>query len=99
MMVQGDPNFERRFYVPPTDNYIWKCTGHEDNVESVSWIDPKSNHFLTASLDGTVKMWDCSTGKHVDNVVEGQADGFYCMEALHQGTKILTAAASRPLSG
>lgn len=32
--------------------------GHSDGISSVSWEKPFSKRFLTASHDGTVRLWD-----------------------------------------
>ena len=43
-----------------------KCTltGHSGSVHSVAY-SPDGKHFVSGSLDKTVKVWDSQTGKEV----------------------------------
>lgn len=46
-------------YLSMHDNsFIRYFKGHEDRVTSLC-VSPSSDHFLSASLDNTVRLWDC----------------------------------------
>merc|ERR1712159_962315 len=89
-MVQGDPNFEKRFFVPPVCGKDQKFIGHEDNVEDVAFVDKTSHTFLSCSIDGSVKLWDLKAGSVKEDVIQGRKDGFYCMSVVQMGSRLVT---------
>eukprot|EP00391_Amoebophrya_sp_Ameob2_P011026 CAMPEP_0178990618 /NCGR_PEP_ID=MMETSP0795-20121207/5060_1 /TAXON_ID=88552 /ORGANISM="Amoebophrya sp., Strain Ameob2" /LENGTH=548 /DNA_ID=CAMNT_0020682211 /DNA_START=265 /DNA_END=1911 /DNA_ORIENTATION=+ len=89
MMVEGDPNFGKRFFVPPSKGKKFKFSGHEDNVEAVAWIDSKSEFFVTGSIDGSLRVWDSTTGKLAHKLVEDIPGGVYCVNVMNEGARCL----------
>ncbi|CAD7967599.1 unnamed protein product [Amoebophrya sp. A120] len=89
MMVEGDPNFGKRFFVPSSRDKKFKFSGHEDNVEDVKWIDAKGNFFVTGSIDGSIRVWDSTTGKLSHKLIEDIAGGVYCMNVFNAGERLL----------
>jgi len=63
----------------------WQCTQtfewHSKRVTQVMF-DPKDNSFASTSLDGTVKIWNISSGMCIITL-DGHPDGLHC---LHYGT-------------
>lgn len=56
-MVEMDPNFQKRFYIPEMHNSVRKpFDGHNDNVESVAWLS--DTQFISCSLDSEMRIWD-----------------------------------------
>jgi len=94
MMVQGDPSFEKRFFVPPVLKYDYKYNGHEDNVEDLCWLNNTDPYFISCSLDGSIKIWDASTGKFKENVVSEYESGIYCITVLQEGKKVISGHGS-----
>jgi COMPASS component SWD2 len=47
-----------RYLCMHDNSFIRYFKGHEDRVTSLS-LSPGSDHFLSASLDNTVRLWDC----------------------------------------
>merc|ERR1719265_1519698 len=48
--VEGDPNFSKRFIMPPMIPSVQKFSGHNDNVEAVCWL--AGDQFASCSIDG-----------------------------------------------
>lgn len=56
--VEGDPNFSKKFVMPPMVISRQKYAGHNDNVESVSWL--QKGMFLSSAIDGELCVWDAA---------------------------------------
>jgi WD40 repeat protein len=57
-MVENDPSFGRKFYMPEDVNKIASFDGHAGNVECVAWLN--GSIFVTGSLDGSLKFWNAA---------------------------------------
>src|SRR5437867_1982910 len=53
--------FVQHFFTPPKH---FTYTGHSDYVSSVAW-SPDGKRIASASGDGTVQVWNASSGGHV----------------------------------
>jgi COMPASS component SWD2 len=53
-------NDQLRYLDTHTDNYIRYFEGHEGSVTCLE-IHPGNDHFISCSLDNTVRLWDLST--------------------------------------
>jgi WD40 repeat protein len=62
--------------------YRWK---HAGGVEAVAYF-PDGRNVLTGSADGTVRMWDVSTGR--DTVLRGQGGPIYSVAVSHDGKHV-----------
>jgi WD40 repeat protein len=47
-----------------TKRRVQELVGHSDNVTSVA-VNPNGRRIVTGSLDGTVRLWDSSTGQEI----------------------------------
>ncbi len=91
-MISPSP---QRFFVPPTETFKHRCGDHADNVEGVAWLDNRSDVFLSCSLDGCIRLFEASTGKLKDTVVEGQQGGIYSMNVINNGYNVLAGMGRR----
>ncbi len=62
-----------------------KWDRHSGSVEGVAFL-PDSRHVVSASSDGTLRLWDVTTGETV-RAMEGANLGAYCLAASADGTK------------
>ncbi|CAD7967383.1 unnamed protein product [Amoebophrya sp. A25] len=95
MMVEGDPNFGKRFFVPPSRERKWKYSAHEDSVESVTWVSKTSDYFLTCSLDGSLRLFDVNTGKQHKKLIEDVEGGIYCVNVINGGEKCIAGCGGK----
>ncbi|HYV34765.1 MAG TPA: WD40 repeat domain-containing protein [Gemmataceae bacterium] len=63
--------------------------GHNGFVHHVA-ISPDGKLMATASLDGTVKLWDAKTGKEL-KTLKGHAGQVYCVAFNHDGTLLASS--------
>lgn len=56
-----------------SDRYIWTLYGHEREVYAVSF-SPEEYTLASASMDGTVRVWDTYTGRLIQ-IIEGYGAG------------------------
>jgi len=98
MMVEGDPNFGKRFMLPPAIDRL-KKHDHNDNVEGVGWLS--DNEYISVSLDQEMKIWDITKitkEKHPKpaRTIQGADHGFYSVNVM-EGTpiKVLTGLGSK----
>jgi WD40 repeat protein len=71
-------------------HHIATLTGHQNSVRNASF-SPDGRHLVTASWDGTARLWDVATGKEI-TVLRGHQG-----EVLHaafnpDGTRVVTAS-------
>lgn len=109
--VLGDPNFQSRFYVPSQYSRLLKFQGHQDNVETVKWLNKTTDEFLSCSLDGCVLLWNASNEKATENaasngkdlkpeppttvVVKDQPGGVYGIDVLASGKEFVGCLGAR----
>ena len=69
--------------------------GHSNKVTSVAW-SPDGTHILTASMDGTARIWDATTGENTLTLTLTHADKDRLTSVAWSpdGTHILTASRS-----
>ncbi|MCI0603813.1 hypothetical protein L0156_12460, partial [bacterium] len=71
-------NDQRVLYASSDKAFVWPpqksepvplCVGHSDNIRSIS-LDENEKRILTASLDGTARLWNSDSGwcEHVYNI-------------------------------
>lgn len=107
LMVEEDPTFGKRFIVPDTIASLKKYEVHNDNVEDVCWLSDE--HFVSCSLDKVIAVWNANDAAKYPRPVEmleGHAEGIYCLRSDGQGNLISGAASAElflwdmsPLSG
>lgn len=97
-MVESDPNFQRRFYIPEVYNAVCKpYEGHNDNVEDVAWIS--DTQFISVSIDHDIKIWDItnSATKAIRSIEAGV--GLYAVGVIedkkNNKSKFITGSASK----
>eukprot|EP00746_Dinoflagellata_sp_MGD_P078736 gnl/MRDRNA2_/MRDRNA2_31463_c0_seq1.p1 gnl/MRDRNA2_/MRDRNA2_31463_c0~~gnl/MRDRNA2_/MRDRNA2_31463_c0_seq1.p1 ORF type:complete len:582 (+),score=130.65 gnl/MRDRNA2_/MRDRNA2_31463_c0_seq1:84-1748(+) len=94
MMVEGDPNFGKRFYVPPMLSERQKFAYHNDNVEAVCWLNDEQ--FASCAIDGDIMIWNANDeGKKVKPVQTfscAGGKGIYCMNATNDGKFLVTGS-------
>lgn len=97
MMVQNDPNFGKKFYMPPMISARQVFEYHNDNVEAVCWL--KEDKFASCSIDGDIMIWDSKAeGKKVRPLKTYSSEsgkGYYCMKATLDGTGLLTGSGDK----
>jgi len=69
---------------------------HADGVKTVSW-SPDGRSILTGCRDGTLALWEASTGKKL-RVLEGHAGGVTCAVFSADGGRILSGSQDRTLA-
>ena len=47
-----------------TGGHVFTYHGHTSGVNAVAW-SPNGKHIASASFDGTVQVWDATTGRNV----------------------------------
>jgi WD40 repeat protein len=68
-----------------------KLEGHNGWVESVA-ISPDSRRVLSASRDGTIRLWEIATGKELHQF-EAHAGGALCVAFTLDGTMAVSGGA------
>jgi len=91
-MVENDPNFGKKFHIPPTRSANCKYEGHAETVEAVRWLE--GNRFVTASLDGDLKWWEFNQlmpteCKKAIRTVTVDPKGIYCFDLSQDETTAL----------
>ncbi len=88
----GNRGWEWRYLVRKCDGDREPLTGHTAGVWSVAH-HPKMDEVATASIDGTVRLWDVKTGA-TTAIFEGHRGG---VQQLANATKTLTAVQKAPV--
>eukprot|EP00397_Hematodinium_sp_SG-2012_P007006 GEMP01007046.1.p1 GENE.GEMP01007046.1~~GEMP01007046.1.p1 ORF type:complete len:525 (+),score=108.91 GEMP01007046.1:134-1708(+) len=93
-MVEGDPNFQKRFYIPTMAGSTRKYEGHNDNVEDVQWLS--DTQFISCSLDSEMRVWDISDPRAVRTIAGADA-GIYALSVIEDpnNPKALTGLGSK----
>ena len=65
--------------------------GHSSWVTAVAW-SPDSHHILTASMDGTARIWDATTGTNTLTLTVAHKDRITSVAWSPDSTHILTAS-------
>lgn len=71
-------------------------TGHTNTIDSVRW-SPDGQHLLTASWDGTIRLWDVRRGRKVLNIYEGHTDQVYMVRWSADGKQFLSASRDKTI--
>ncbi|HEX2570310.1 MAG TPA: AAA-like domain-containing protein [Polyangia bacterium] len=84
-------NEYRRFTFPPgSPPFAQVLTGHADRVSGLAF-SPDGVHMLTASADGTARLWDANTGRLV-RTYTGHSGPLAAAVFTHDGHTIATAS-------
>ncbi|MBL8696204.1 MAG: protein kinase [Planctomycetes bacterium] len=86
-------NWEWRFLNAETDNSLLTLVGHRSRVLSASF-SPDRYRVLTTSGDGTARIWDLATGKHLA-VLSVQGSRVLSAIFSPDGKRILTATSDK----
>jgi serine/threonine protein kinase len=63
---------EKRNTPAPTPGAIYTYRGHTQSVKGVLWLS--NQHIASGSLDGTVRIWDASTGADIGRYAQQNAE-------------------------
>lgn len=72
---QRDANFASSFRIPPVVDPVRTLREHTNSVDAVCW-GPEPGHFLSASHDATLKLWNAESGR-CTNTLQGHSAGVY----------------------
>ncbi|ETO15642.1 hypothetical protein RFI_21722, partial [Reticulomyxa filosa] len=64
--------------------------GHSDNVNSVQF-SPDGNRIVSGSTDGTIRLWDASSGKQLQ-LLKGHLSSVYFVQFSPDGDKIVSGS-------
>ena len=65
-------------------------SGHGESVNSAAF-SPDGTRVVTASADGTARIWDADTGKEI-NILEGHEDWVHLAAFSPDGARVITAS-------
>jgi WD40 repeat protein len=94
--ARGDPDFRPAPRWPgltPPGAERLRLVGHEDAVWSTAF-SPDGARIVTASLDGTARVWDAETGAEIA-VLRGHEDAVRGAAFSPDGARVVTASADR----
>jgi WD40 repeat protein len=77
----------------PIDAHVATLEGHSNGVWSAAF-SPDGSRIVTASGDGTAKVWDAATGR-LRSTLSGHAAGVESAAFSPDGSRIVTASADR----
>ncbi len=83
------PDCPPRLHETDTGKELALLTGHQGPVVDVAF-HPDGRHIVTASLDGTVRVWQADSGKHVRTWTSPDG-GVVAVVLSPDGTRLLTA--------
>ena len=88
MIASSDVDRTAILYAADTGEFLRLLEGHTDIIYDLSF-SPDSKKIATASWDGTIKIWDTSTGKEQETLENlGDKDRVYSLDFNVDGTKL-----------
>jgi len=86
-------DFSIRKYATLTGDLISTFKGHKSEIVSIS-ISNDSKYMISSSFDGTIKIWDYSSGKELATLATFNKDGFviYTPEKYYRASKDAASA-------
>ena len=88
--LQGEDAVRRALLAPPV---VVTLQGHTDEVYSVAF-DQDGRRLITASADGTARIWDATTGQELQ-VLRGHTGAIYSAAFSPRGRLAATASADK----
>eukprot|EP00811_Abedinium_folium_P033790 NODE_6726_length_1644_cov_8.420567.p1 GENE.NODE_6726_length_1644_cov_8.420567~~NODE_6726_length_1644_cov_8.420567.p1 ORF type:complete len:453 (-),score=125.29 NODE_6726_length_1644_cov_8.420567:284-1603(-) len=84
----NDTNFANRFQIPPTVDAARVFREHINSVDAVAWA-PEAGQFVTASHDGTMRVWDASKAKSV-RTMRGHKEGIFNVDVSEKAKLVIS---------
>ena len=69
--------------------------GHENSITRLAWL-PDGQSLLSASLDGSIRLWDCQAG-HERRAFLGHSDRVFDLAVTSNGRQFVSASADKTL--
>jgi len=74
---------------------IHRFTGHKKGVQAIRWFPDTGHLLLSASYDGTVKIWDVHNSRSVRRTYTGHSEGVRDVNFTNDGRHFITASFDR----
>jgi len=87
---KGKVGWEHRFVLANAHSTLFALKGHTSSVDSASF-SPDGTRIVTASYDGTVRVWDAARGTTLAEL-KGHTRGLSSAAFSPDGTRIVTAS-------
>lgn len=80
-------------YIPKKCTH--RLTGHTKGVQQIEFFPQYGHLLLSASMDGTCKIWDAQESFHLIRTYQGHAEGIRSMQFNNDGKQFLTSSFDR----
>jgi pre-mRNA-processing factor 17 len=84
---------DRVCYIPK--KCVTKLTGHTKGVQAIEYFPQYGHLLLSASMDGTCKIWDVQEHNQAMRTYAGHSEGIRSMQFNNNGTQFITSAFDR----
>eukprot|EP00929_Paragymnodinium_shiwhaense_P076682 TRINITY_DN39468_c0_g1_i1.p1 TRINITY_DN39468_c0_g1~~TRINITY_DN39468_c0_g1_i1.p1 ORF type:complete len:491 (-),score=122.01 TRINITY_DN39468_c0_g1_i1:88-1560(-) len=96
LVLEGDPNFQKFFTMPPSTKFTKKFELHGETVVHVAWLS--DSLLISAAMDGEVMVWNMdATGKRPqpDKIIEAQHVPLYAMAVCPDAKNFATGSGAK----